>query len=190
MRRPHLSTGGWIFASVVTVSLIGAPAAVYAASTSTVSIGNPTGTTTANVDPERQLLTNAATPSTVVHGSVLDETSACVALYSPPAGKAVVVTSITYAIGDGGGSQGPLVELSDESCTAAPYDVAATVSGKDTFQHLFPAGLPMPSLGIDGGDDTTVTFTGYLIPAGQLPTAPADSHARTATRLKIREAAH
>src|SRR5579875_2733170 len=131
MRRPHLSTGAWIFASVVTVSLIGAPAAVYAASTSTVSIGNPTGTTTANVDPEKQLLSNAASPSNVVDVLGEADPDSCETVYTPPAGKAIVVTHVTYDLGTGTAGQDMPGSLTDANCGGF-YDLVDTTQPYET----------------------------------------------------------
>lgn len=73
---------------------------VYAAATSVVSIGNPNNNATAVVTPTHQLQTALTAPSNVVHAFVFIP-SGCSTLYTPPTGKAIMVTQITYDLGNG-----------------------------------------------------------------------------------------
>src|SRR6059058_4707459 len=98
MRRPRMSTGAWIFASVIAAAVI-APTAVYAAATSTVAIGNTANSNTATVTTQHQLLSTIVGPKQVVHFEGGTGTSGCFPVYTPPAGKAIVVTSVAYDLG-------------------------------------------------------------------------------------------
>src|SRR4051812_28442421 len=68
---------------------------LYAAATSVVSIGNTTGNATAVVTGSHQLQTALTAPNNVVH-AVATVSSGCLTVYTPPAGKAIVVTQVTY----------------------------------------------------------------------------------------------
>src|SRR5690348_4805392 len=96
MRRPHMSTGAWIFATAALVLAVGAPIS-YAAVTSTVAIGNTgSSTATATVTGNHQLLTTTIASKNVVHVVGSASSDSCNLFYTPPAGKAIVVTSVTY----------------------------------------------------------------------------------------------
>lgn len=170
MRQPviHMSTGAWIFASAVALAII-APAA-YATANSIVAIGNSSGTTTAYVTRTRQLQTTMIAPISVVHffGSVV---SNCGAVYTPPAGKAIVVTQVTYLLGTGTQGIQSAVTLTDAGCNVS-YDDGATSHALETQSHTFPTGLPMQGVGLDVSDsyaNVIVVGTGYLIPSTLLP---------------------
>ncbi|MDX6296629.1 MAG: hypothetical protein QOI51_486 [Nocardioidaceae bacterium] len=184
MRRPHLSTGAWIFASVIAASVI-APTAVYAAVNSTVAIGDSRTGATVNVTSDHQLLTTTVGPKSVVTGWGQGSGS-CGVVYSPPAGKAVVVTSVTYDMYNNSSGNDSYAFLEDAGCPGGIYDVADTHQLAETETRTFPVGLPMPSVGIFApvaNANVLVSFTGYLIPASQLPAAapaakvPARPHA-------------
>jgi hypothetical protein len=173
MRRPHMSTGAWIFASAIAASVI-APTAVYAAATSTVAIGNTGNSTTASVTASHQLLTTTIAAKNVVEATG-SASGSCSELYSPPAGKGVVITSLTYetygnAIGD---NWAYLTRNPGTGCMNT-YDVVDTDQVDQTEIHTFPIGLPLPQAWINSpsvGPIVTVYLTGYLIPASQLPAA-------------------
>ncbi len=175
MRPPRMSTGAWIFTTAVTVA-VSAPTAVYAAASSVVAIGDTTSTRTASVTTQHQLLTTPIAPRQVIHGSGGYAYNSCLSVYTPPAGKAVVVTSVTYDIGSGTAGTDAFGYLTDATCSSN-YDVAETTQGFETQQHAFPTGLPMPSLGVYSFNGyIAVWFTGYLIPASQLPATAAPAH--------------
>jgi hypothetical protein len=173
MRGLHMSTGAWIFTGLVTAAVV-APTAVYAAATSTVAIGNANGAATATVTGNHQLLTTTVAPKDVVH-AVGSASNSCAAVYVPPAGKAIVLTSVTYDMfNNTAGNQNfaVLTGLAGAACTG-PYDVVDTDLVNESETRIFPIGLPMPSVGIQASGGTVqVYLTGYLIPASQLPAAP------------------
>ncbi len=174
-----MSTGAWIFTSVVAASVI-APTAVYAAVTSTVAIGNAAGNTTVAVTAQRQLLTATVAPGAVLRISGAVAGTQCAPLYTPPAGKAVVVTSVTFDVGTGTAGSPAYGYLLDAGCGTI-YDYVDTREASETQSRTYPIGLPMPSVGLFGGSGQVVLrayLTGYLIPASQLPAAaPSDQGA-------------
>lgn len=179
MRRPRMSTGAWIFATAALVLAVAAPVS-FAAATSTVAIGNTGNGYTAFVDPERQLVTaNGAQPYQIVHGFVVAGASTgCTDLWLPPSGKALVVTSVTYRSNSAATTGAATVALSDQGCFASVNYDWFDASQEHEAQHVFPTGLPVPSLTIwnDSNAEVDAAFTGYLIPVGQLP---ASATART-----------
>ena len=176
MRKLHMSTGAWIFATAVTVAGITAPS-VYAAATSTVAIGNTANSKTATVTSSGQLLTVTVDPKSMVRGTgYLSSSQNCWSVYTPPAGKALVVTSVTYTVAYATEGVNNSMYLTNANCSAF-YDVAYSDHATDTMFHPFPTGLPLASLGVyvlpSYGENTEndVAFTGYLGPATSLPTA-------------------
>ncbi|MGB9376851.1 MAG: hypothetical protein WCB04_04975, partial [Mycobacteriales bacterium] len=169
MRRPHMSAGAWIFTGLVSAAII-APTAVYAAAASTVAIGNTGNSVTATVTPNHQLLTTTTAPKDVVEARGSSGTG-CGTLYVPPAGKAIVVTSVTYDLyGHTAGTE-TFSFLYDVGCNT-PYDIADTTEAAKTETHTFPIGLPMPSVAVSANGGAAIAFfTGYLIPVSQLPAA-------------------
>jgi hypothetical protein len=170
-----MSTGAWIFTGLVTAAVV-APTAVYAAASSTVAIGNPNNTTTATVTTQHQLLTTTIAPRDVIRTSGAVAGTTCEALYTPPAGKAIVLTSVTFDVGTGTAGAPGYGYLLDAPCGTI-YDYVDTREASETQSRTYPIGLPMPSVGLFGGSGQVVLrayITGYLIPAAQLPaTAPA-----------------
>lgn len=170
MRRPRMSTGAWIFAGLVSAAVI-APATVYAATITKVALVGSDGTT-AGVTPQHQLLTVPIGPSKVVH-AVKVVHSGCTVVYSPPAGKAIVVTSVVYNFGSGtqgtevfGGMFGP-------GCTAAnQVDQIDQIDKFGSVEHTFPTGVPLANVSFtSSGSDLAVFVVGYLIDATSLPAA-------------------
>ncbi|MDT4942449.1 MAG: hypothetical protein QOJ34_2538 [Pseudonocardiales bacterium] len=185
MRDLHMSTGAWIFTGLVTAAIV-APTAVYAAASSTVAIGNTGNGFTATVTNNHQLLTTTVAPNNVVraYGASLNN---CSAVYTPPAGKAIVVTSVTYDMftSTAPGSRN-FAYLTNGACTI-PYDAVDTDLAHETETRTFPIGLPMASVGIFGQTPTGIAgayITGYLIPATQLPAAAPAT--KLPTRLSTR----
>lgn len=162
-----------MFATGVAMAVI-ASAGVYASVNSTVAIGNPASSATALVTATRQLQTTVTAPTNVVH-VFAKISSSCGVVYAPPAGKAIVVTQITYDLGTGTQGNEYYAELGAADCSGN-YDIADTVQGYETETRTYPSGLPMPSIGIvgggTGGSGNFVYVTGYLIPATQLPPEP------------------
>jgi hypothetical protein len=172
MRRPRLSTGAWIFTGLICASLI-APAGVYAASVAKVVLATPTGTTAA-ITPQHQLLTTTIPSSRVVRvvgGSI---SVGCKSIYTPPKGKAIVVTSATYTYGSGTTGNEHFGGLGPASCSTI-YDQIDTAQAYDTVQHTWPTGLPLPSVGISnsGAGLINVFIVGYLVDASALPARTA-----------------
>jgi hypothetical protein len=171
-----MSTGAWIFVTAALVLAVAAPVS-YAAATSTVAIGNTTNGSTAFVDSERQLVTvNGVQPFQVVHQLNL-VSAGCQSIYTPPAGKALMITSVNYDIGSGASGTESYLAITDASC-GTYYDIADTTQAYDVQRANFSPGLPVPSVGVYGfgnGSDL-VDITGYLIPAGQLPPNPPALH--------------
>jgi hypothetical protein len=175
-----MSNGAWIFATGIGMAIIGSGA--YAVSNSIVAIGNPGNTTTAVVTPTHQLQTVMAAPANVIHAAAAIG-DACTTVYTPPPGKAIVVTQITYDIGSGTAT--PATDYfatlyGDVDCMNG-YDVADTYQGFETETRTYPTGLPMPSIyvvGSQASDSTLIIVTGYLIPATQLPPEPPQYHGR------------
>jgi hypothetical protein len=99
MRRPRMSTGAWVFAGLICVAAI-APASVYAAVATRVSLVSPSGTNTSFITAQHQLLTATIAPSRVIHAEA-GVPGPCKAIYTPPAHKAIVVTSVVYTYGSG-----------------------------------------------------------------------------------------
>jgi hypothetical protein len=162
-----------IFAAIAAAVI--APMAVNAASTSTVSIGNPTGNGTALVTPTHQLQTVTTPPNNEVRAIGAIPSASCQPIYVPPAGKAIVVTQITYDMGTGVQGQESYGVLEPADCNDNTYDFADTVQGYEAQSHTFPTGMPMPSVGFRyeiGSNAVLVAISGYLIPATQLPPAP------------------
>lgn len=173
MRRPHLSTGAWIFASVIAAAIV-APTAVYAAASSTVAIGNAHGTLTATVTANHQLLTTTVLTKDIVHTHGSTDDGVCTTVYTPPAGDAIVVTSVTYHMYSNTTGGFNAAWLTTAAGCGSLYDVADTDQKDETESRTFPTGLPMPSVGIlCAGAHAELWITGYLIPASGLPATPA-----------------
>ena len=169
----HMSNGPWIFATGVAVALIASPS-IYAAATSVVSLGNPTGNATAAVvagTHQLQTVTTGPTNLVAAAGSALPGN--CTAVYIPPPGKAIVVTQITYDFGTGTQGTESSGGMEDASCNGHVYDFVDTIQAYETQAHTFPTGLPLAGVGIYnssfGSAPIAVSLTGYLIPATQLP---------------------
>jgi hypothetical protein len=167
-----MSTGAWVFTGLVAAAVI-APVAVYSAATSTVAIGTTSNSTTANITGSHQLLTTTVAPNSVIHlFASATGGGQCTPYYTPPAGKAIMVTSVTYDLGNGTAGDDEWAELRTVNCGAS-YDIGDTTQGFEAQQHTWPTGLPMPSIGFYVGSDegATIAVTGYLIPVGALPAA-------------------
>src|SRR4051812_20100846 len=97
MRRPRMSTGAWIFAGLICAAVV-APASVYAAAVAKTAIVGSSGTTTVTVTQQHQLLAALTAPSRVVRAvtTTASANTMCQTVYTPPPGKAIVVTAAIY----------------------------------------------------------------------------------------------
>jgi hypothetical protein len=166
-----MSTGAWIFTGLICAAVI-APASVYAASMTRVALAGLHGTNAADVTAQHQLLTTPISSSRVVRITGGSLTPVCNTIYTPPAHKAIVVTSVTYTFGSGTAGQEQYGGLGPGNCSKI-WDQIDTVQAFDTIQHTFPSGLPMPSIGLTNNSThlINVFILGYLIDATALPPA-------------------
>jgi len=166
MRRPHPSTGAWLFFGIVTAAMI-APAGVYAAVNSHVAIGNIGNATTATVTTQHQLLTAVVPPSEILRFN--GQANANGVIYTPPKGKALMLTNVTFELA---GTAGHLsyVYLINNTAPFVTYDGGETTQAHATEQHTYPTGLPVPLLRVVYSPGSgTLWAEGYLIPDTQLP---------------------
>ena len=175
MRRPRMSTGAWIFTGLVSAAVI-APVTVYAAAITKVALVGPSGTHAVSVTAQGQLLTAPISPARVIRisgGSL----SGCKTVYTPPAKKAIVVTSVVYTFGSGTNGTEHFGGLGPGTCSSI-YDQIDGVQAFDTIEHTFPLGLPMSSVAItnSGAGLINVFITGYLIDSSALPASSRVSH--------------
>ena len=170
MRCPRMSTGAWICAGLIGAAAV-APASVYAATLTKTLIAGPGGTNVASVTGQHQLLTTQIAPAQVVRAVKNLNSAGCTTVYTPPAGKAIVVTSVVFTYGtgiDGNEQFGGLVDHCGLGSTV--YDQFDAVDKFGTIQHTFPTGVPMASIALtNSGASVTVFAYGYLIPASALP---------------------
>ena len=173
MRRPRMSTGAWIFTGLICAAVI-APASVYAASLTKIALYNSSGTYAAAVTPDHQLLTTPTGSNRVVRISGGSNTANCKTIYTPPAGKAIVVTSVVYDFGSGSANVEQFGGLGPVNCTAI-YDQFDGVLAFQTIQHTYPTGLPMSSIAISNSTNKLVNvfIVGYLINSTSLPSGAA-----------------
>ena len=169
MGRPRMSTGAWICTGLICAAVL-APASVYAATLTKTLIAGPGGTNVASVTSQHQLLTTPIGPAQVVR-AVKTWSAGCTSVYAPPAGKAIVVTSVVYNYGTGVEGNEEYSGLLDHcGIGGTVYDQIDGVKKYDTLQHTFPTGVPMPSIALSNvGGTVTVFVYGYLIPASSLP---------------------
>ena len=77
-------------------------------------------------------------------------------MYTPPAHKAIVVTSVVYTFGSGTNGVEHFGGLGPASCSSI-YDQIDGVQAFDTIEHTFPLGLPLPSVGITNSGAGLIT---------------------------------
>ena len=172
MRRAdiHMSNGAWIFASAVAVAII-APG-VYAASSSIVSIGNPNNNATALVTTgTRQLQTVTTAPGNLVHTWKGVPNGGCTPVYTPPAGKAIVVTQVTFSAGSGAQGSENFGGVFGPGCSSgSQFDMFDTVQAYESESRTYPTGVPLAGVAaFSSGGYSWVFVSGYLIPAANLP---------------------
>jgi hypothetical protein len=170
-----MSTGAWIFSGLICAAVI-APVGVYAASLTKVALVGPGGTTTSQITAQHQLLTTQIAPGQVIHAATSTGTNTpCKVVYTPPAHKAIVVTSVVYDFGSGTNGAENFGGLFDAGCHNV-YDQIDGVQAYDTIQHTYPTGLPMRGVSVDSvGGAISVFVTGYLVDSSSLPPARAAS---------------
>jgi hypothetical protein len=164
-----MSTGAWIFTGLICAAVI-APASVYAASMTKVALVGSGSTHGATVTTQGQLLTTEMSPGRVIHASTTTApNTSCQAVYTPPANKAIVVTSVTYTFGSGTQGSENYGGLFNKSCNAI-YDQIDGVQAFDTLERTYPTGLPMNGVAVNSiNGSITVFVVGYLVDAGSLP---------------------
>ena len=169
MRRPKMSTGAWIFTGLVCAAVI-APVSVYAATVTNVRLLGASGTV-AGVTSQRQILTTQIAPSHVIHAAK-NVNGPCTVVYTPPAGKGIVVTSVVYNYGSGVQGNENFGGLFNPGCSGSNsiVDQIDQVDKYGSIQHLFPTGLPMKGVSAtSAGGTISVFITGYLVAASDLP---------------------
>lgn len=179
MRRPRMSTGAWIFIGLVSAAVI-APVSVQAVAPSQTALVQPgTGTPVSRITAQRQLMTTQVSPEMVVHAaSVTPSNQGCKTVYTPPAGKALMVTSVVYDYGSGTNGVENYGGLFDLGCVHI-YDQIDGVQAYDTISRNFPSGIPMNGVAMtSSGGSITVFVYGYLIASSQLPSAAVQGSPR------------
>jgi hypothetical protein len=165
-----MSTGAWIFTGLICAAVL-APASVYAAAITKVSLSSSDGAHVASVTPQHQLLTAPILPSHVIHAEA-GVPGPCKAIYTPPAHKAIVVTSVVYTYGSGVEGSENFGGLFDSPGCSNIYDQIDEVHKYGTIQHTWPTGLPMAAVyGDSAGGQINYFITGYLIDATGLPSS-------------------
>jgi hypothetical protein len=163
-----MSTGAWVFTGLICAAVI-APASVYAASITKVALASSNGANVATVTGQHQLLTAAIAPSQVIHAEA-GVPGPCKAIYTPPAHKAIVVTSVVYTYGSGIEGNENFGGLFGGAGCGNIYDQIDQTDKFGTIQHTWPTGLPMAAVyGDSSGGQINYFITGYLIDASALP---------------------
>ena len=164
-----MSTGAWICTGLIGAAAI-APGSVYAATLTKTLIAGPGGTNVASVTGQHQLLTVPIAPAQVMHANK-NVNGPCTAVYTPPAHKAIVVTSVVYNYGSGIEGNENFGGLFSGPCTAGTLvDQIDQVDKFGSVQHTWPTGLPMAAVyGNSAGGTISIFVVGYLIPASALP---------------------
>ncbi|MBV9484528.1 MAG: hypothetical protein JO246_00560 [Frankiaceae bacterium] len=176
-RRP--SAGVIIGIGALVVALSGT---AYAATATVVAIQGGGGTNLAKVTNSGQLLAVPAVPTNLFNVFLYGGGS-CTPSYMPPAGKALVITAVTF-FNHPATSPGEL-DLYSGDC--AQFLTAAVSPTDQSSTQSFPSGLV-----VRGGqgltlatvtDNGSAVVSGYFVPASTVPAAPA-SH-KTAPRRSV-----
>jgi hypothetical protein len=96
-------------------------------------------------------------------------------VYTPPAGKAIVVTQVTYDLDSGTeGTESYVALHGTGDCSDTEADFGDSIHAEDAQSRTFPTGLPMSAVAMTaGGVGYAITnISGYLIPASQVPEPP------------------
>jgi hypothetical protein len=191
-------SGNWRTASLVTGallvgSLIGPPLA-QAASAALVRIEGASSTHVAAVSKSGQLSVNAGlttTPAGQVEVAptspanavaVITPAMTCAAggVYTVPAGKALIITSVNFVLdavspsAEGTGlvlTAGPVAQPCKSSVAVAYAPIGTDFQSVD---QVYPSGIPIPAgdaLGLEAGanDAGIADIYGYLVPAAAVP---------------------
>jgi hypothetical protein len=168
MRRPTMSTGAWIFTGLICAAVI-APASVYAAAAAKTQLIGSTTSHIAGVTAQGQLLTVAIAPNKVVRAEA-GVPGPCKAIYVPPPGKAIVVTSVVYTYGSGVQGNEDFGGLFSGPGCGDIVDQIDQIEKFGSIQRTYDPGLPMASVyGDSTGGQINYFITGYLIDASSLP---------------------
>jgi hypothetical protein len=146
------------------------------APTQTALVQPGTGTPVSRITAQRQLMTTQVSPEMVVRAvHVTLSNSGCQTVYTPPAGKALMVTSVVYDYGSGTNGVENFGGLFDLGCGNI-FDQIDGVQAYSTISRDFPAGIPMDGVAMtSSGGSITVFVYGYLIASSQLPHAAVES---------------
>ena len=167
-RIKNISRPGWVVIGIV-AALVLVPSAAIAV-TSTVIIQGGAAAGQASVSAAHQLLTNEATPTSyVIAFSSTSPTCAAGGFYTIPSGKALIITGVTYYIGQSSGTAGELLYAGPSStpCTSLLNSGISTVTVSQN--QVFQPGIAVPAGDALGwvSSNSTGSFDvyGYLVPA-------------------------
>ncbi len=156
---------------------------VAVAATTVVSIkGNPSGNK-ADVSPAGQLLTTTADPSSFFQSASQDLSGSSTFVATPPAGLALVVTSIHVDVyADPSPGSGEYVDfiIESETCSGACIGEYAQVINPGSVGEV---DVPLePGLGIPAGDalcgdvagsvNAEASVSGYTVPSSSVTSGP------------------
>jgi hypothetical protein len=166
-----MSTGAWICTGLICAAVI-APASVFAAAAAKTQLIGSTTSHVGSITSQGQLLTAQTAPSHLIRAVTGTATNTpCKTVYTPPAGKAIVVTQVIYSFGSGAAGSENFGGLFELGCGNI-FDQVDTVEAFTTTERTFPVGLPMNGVAINSnGGSITVFLYGYLIDATSLPSA-------------------
>jgi hypothetical protein len=184
----HWRTASLVAGALVVGTVIGPPLA-QAASSTLVRIEGGHSTHVAAVSKTGELSVNAGlttTPAGQVKVALASPADAVVVVgtphcpagevYNVPAGKALVITSVTFlnlAVTSGTPHTLELVTGPVATPCFRIVAIAGATQGVETHTQAFNPGIPVPAgdaLGISGSnDDGDVLIYGYLVPAAAVP---------------------
>jgi hypothetical protein len=188
MRR--FQNARWIAAAIVIGALIAPGGVVSAATTSLTTIAGKSGVHTASVTGASQLLATESDPKSAVsvRGSI-DPSSSCQAIYTVPAGKALVIKTVvfnaTFAPADTDGALVLNTANASGPCDG-PTLAVATLDRSQGLAQTLPEDLggevivPQNTVvdilhsGISGNGGAQIY--GYTIPAAAAPATAASAN--------------
>ena len=178
-RIKSISHPGWLVIGAVAALLVVPTAAAAVAVTSSVIIKGGTSAGQASVTGAHQLLTSEAGPNSFVNVFSAAMTCSAGGFYTVPSGKALIITAVTFYIGQS--TARPTVENLFAGASATPCTtlVAGAISATPTAEHqVFQPGIAVAggdSLGWNGANvNGSLQVYGYLVPAAAV--APAATH--------------
>ncbi len=179
----HLKVGGLLVAGFVLCALL-IPTGALSAAPSLVGITDNSGTRIASVDKAHQLLAAESDPANAVVIRATVNGTNCGLIYTVPAGKALVLQSVTLAAsftGTGTGT-GELVVYSGPSCSGSIWALAyfsqsagtsQTINENLSSEAVIPAGTQVDMFELPSLTSSNALLYGYLVPASA---APAGAH--------------